>query len=325
MAVDALGRLLINAMMGKHTFRKRMVRKAHVKFEGIAAGTILRYKKAVIRFFNWRRSAGFRQANSLSELDYQASEFINFLYLDESPLGWAGDFVAGLKRLYPRCKRQLETTGTYYKSWLKATLRVRALPLTPELVRGLACIALIKRQPQMAAALLVAFTGLLRIGEILSMRADQVNCLRDNLVIISFPLSKGAQRKGSTETVLIRDPSVVRMLRFLKDSLAGPDLLFGGSYKHYRSFLSESAAFFCLVHPNLTAHGLRRGGATWHFGVHLSYDKTQSHGRWEHAKTARMYIDEAMAETGQASLPPEGVIRLRKANRVLPELINRHF
>ena len=77
-----------------------MVRKAHVKLETITETTLRRYNIAVGRFFGWRRSCNLSVPASLAALDFQAGEFIHFLYLDGRPLGWAGDFVSGLKRLF---------------------------------------------------------------------------------------------------------------------------------------------------------------------------------------------------------------------------------
>jgi integrase len=325
LAAGAITALFFNAMPVRLPKWKRLVRKTHIKYEALKETSLRRYKVAVQRFFQWRKSAGFSLPNSLSQLDFQASEFINYLYLDERPLGWAGDFVAGIKRLYPRCRKHLDTTGAYYKNWSKATVRVRALPFTPDFVRGLASLALIDKKPRLAAGFLVAFAGLLRIGEVIQLRASNVNCLRPNFSILSFPHSKGAQMKGQTETVIIRDPVLNRVLSVLKASAGDADFIFGGSYREYAAAVSDYANFFNLNHPNLTLHGLRRGGATWHFSVHTSYDKTQCHGRWEQAKQATIYINEAMAESGQASINSEGATRLKTANRVLPDLLKRYF
>jgi integrase len=264
---------------------------------------------------------------TLAELDYQAGEFINFIYLDERPLGWAGDFVSGLKRLFPRCRKSLDIAGSFYKNWAKATVRVRAFPLSPDLVRGMASLALLDGKPRLAASFLIAFAGLLRMGEVVQLKAAQINCLKPNLAIITFlgTASKGAQLKGQPETVLIRDPVLVQVLKTLKEKPLEDGRIFGGSYAENSAALVDLCGCFGLSHPNLTPHGFRRGGATWHFSINGSYDLTQQHGRWQDAKTAKAYIDEAMSVTGVASLPPSGVSRLAKANRVLPSLLRRHF
>ena len=66
-----------------------------------------------------------------------------------------------------------------------------------------------------------------------------------------------------------------------------------------------------------TPHDLRRGGATWHFGLFSSYDRTQEHGRWSHQRTARQYIDEALAEVGLGGLSAPAIERVDRAARCL--------
>ncbi len=89
--------------------------------------------------------------------------------------------------------------------------------------------------------------------------------------------------------------------------------------------MQEAADLFGFVHRNLTPHGLRRGGAAWHFTLYFSYDRTQGHGRWQNAQGAKSYIDDAGAEIGQALVPEGGRIRFARLQKCLPELICKHF
>jgi integrase len=303
----------------------RVVRKVHIKFESMAPKTLIKYKLAVRRFFWWRKSAGFPYPGDLTELDYQVGEFFNHLYLDESPLGWAQDCISGLKRLFPRCRRHLETATLYYGNWVKATKRVKALPFTPQMVRGMSAFSLIKGNANFAACILIMFAGLLRIGETLGLKLRHINCVKENFAIISLWWSKGAQRTGEPEVVFIRDRVLIRVINSLKKNSSAEGSLFNGSYREFCSRLQDASAFFGLAHPNLTPHGLRRGGATWHFSLFFNYDRTQQHGRWKQQQTAKGYIDEAMAELGQASLPAAGKARLHRAEALLPELLASNF
>ncbi len=72
-AAGATSALLFNAMPVKLPKWKKLVRKTHIKYEALSETSLRRYQVAVQRLFVWR------------------SEFVNFLYLDERPLGWAGD------------------------------------------------------------------------------------------------------------------------------------------------------------------------------------------------------------------------------------------
>jgi integrase len=195
----------------RHKYRPRIVRRAHIKYVGISKLTEARYKNAVKRFFEWRKSAEFATAGSFAELDNQLSEFVNYLYQDERPTGWAGDCLAGFKRCYPPCRRKLETASAYYKNWLKATKRIQALPLSPAMVQAMASFCMISGQTRLGAGLLLCFVGLLRVGELIKLRMGDVNCLRDDLAVVTLPDSKGAKRKGKPESVIIRDVSVVRI------------------------------------------------------------------------------------------------------------------
>ena len=86
---------------------------------------------------------------------------------------------------------------------------------------------------------------------------------------------------------------------------------------------AEAANTFGLVHPRLTPHGLRRGGATWHFCLLKSYDATMALGRWSQIQTARLYIDEAVCEEVDTIIPAWGKEKLVLGVKALPTLLMR--
>ena len=184
---------------------------------------------------------------------------------------------------------------------------------------------MVRSRPRLALGLLLAFTGFLRVGELLSLPLSCIRIVNMSLAIISLPLSKGALIKGRPETVLVRDASIISALAFLKERSLPQEKLLSCSYRQFAATVVESAAFYGLQHPCVTSHGLRRGGATWHFGVHKSYDLTQQHGRWSDARTAQIYIDQAMMEDVMGLLTVANRQLLLQATRVLHSLLRRHF
>ena len=50
-------------------------------------------------------------------------------------------------------------------------------------------------------------------------------------------------------------------------------------------------------------YSLRRGGATWWFSKHHNLDRILVQGRWQAAKTARIYINEGLAVLAQLQIP----------------------
>ena len=116
--------------------RDPLTKKAHIKHVGITEKTLKKYRFAVSRFFDWLKKNGEELPDDLEELDNAASEFVNELYQDDRPVGWASEFACGLKKLYPKCCKKLQITSAYVKNWQKAIKRVRALPLGQEILQA---------------------------------------------------------------------------------------------------------------------------------------------------------------------------------------------
>ena len=88
----------LTTKMPRVRHRNRDVQRAHIKFVSIPARTISKYRVGIQRFFKWQRIEKLPMPQSFDELDHQAGEYINFMYQDDRPLGWATDFVSGLKK-----------------------------------------------------------------------------------------------------------------------------------------------------------------------------------------------------------------------------------
>ena len=90
-------------------------------------------------------------------------------------------------------------------------------------------------------------------------------------------------------------------------------------YKRYR----QAVSFFNLKHPKPTPHGIRRGGASWHFKLHGSFDRTVEHGRWASVGSARIYINEAAAEESALGSCDQGKRRIADAVQCCPGFCGR--
>ena len=149
--------------MPRRRIRARLVRKPHAKFESIQPQTLVKYKKALSCFFDFLRDRQLPWPQTWESVDHTASEFINVLYQDEQPLGVAGDFLCGLKRLCPRTKKALAYVFAVLQNWVKAVPRTRATPITYDLVTGMASAALLRNMPRFACLLLVGFLCLFKV------------------------------------------------------------------------------------------------------------------------------------------------------------------
>ena len=272
------------------------VRKKHLKEVGVTHTTLERYKTAVDSFFVWRTNNNLEVALSYSCLDFQVGEYFNDLYRRFMPLHYAGDCLSGMKRLFPHTRKHLDTAGLYYKNWVKVTKRRKTLPLSSELVRAMAAYAVGKGEVRFAVCLLLAFVGLLRTGEVVSLEMRHLNILGPELLVVALGDTKTGKRSGHVEKVLIKDKFIIECIAQIKSRCSPDARLYRGDYKSFRNAYVEAGRFFGVVHPRLTPHGLRRGGATWHFCLFKNYDATMALGRWSQLKAARVYIDEAVCE-----------------------------
>ena len=295
-------------------------RRGHVKYAGIADRTIARYKKQVRNFFAFLHVHDGSFPHTMDELDTAAGDYVNHLYQEGEPYGYATDFVSGLRRLYPRCRRHLGTAQQYCKFWGKGIRRRRALPLPADVLVGMVGVAFAYGDEKGAVTMLVGFLGLLRTEEMLSLRRRQLRFIQDKLVVISLPGSKGSQRKGYDECVLIHDPMAIRLLLRVVQGLGGEERVFDGSLRDLGARIKRYAEAFGVSDPSLTPYCLRRGGATWHFARYASLDATQALGRWEHASTAKIYINQALSDSTALSLSGRAAARLERCKRVLARL-----
>ena len=136
--------------------------------------------------------------------------------------------------------------------------------------------------------------------------------------------TKGARLRGvAFETVVIKDPVAISIL--VKYKAAGRVHLFNGTSAEFSALYKSAVAFFRLSHPKPTPHGIRRGGASWHFQVHGSYDGTVEHGRWATVRSARIYINEAAAEQATNASSELGQRRLEDAVKLCPSLLRKTF
>ena len=87
-------------------------------------------------------------------------------------------------------------------------------------------------------------------------------------------------------------------------SLAAPSTPFARNAAQWRAQFNEALQALNLGEYGFRPYSLRRGGATFWFSRHHSLDKILLQGRWQAAKTARIYINEGLSILAEMSLPP---------------------
>ena len=323
MLAAACGGQLVIPMPRKRKLFVRNVQATHLKFVGVTAATHKLYNSAISEFMMWRRRNSLPRCSTFEEVDLQLAEYINSLYVKGDPMYKAANALSGLRRAIPQARRRLEVSGQYYKNWVRVTVRTRAIPLKSEWVRAFATHAFLKGEPDLAILLLTGFLGLLRVSELTSLTYAQILPCTPGGFYLCFPNSKGAQLKGSPEQVRIKNVAVSAVLLKRLANARPFDRVFSYSYTDVLAFVREAAEYFGLPSKGVTTHCLRRGGATWHFGLYSNYNLTADHGRWAQIRSCRAYVNQAMIDLAASAQSQDGAIRSAEAAKALPAVPGR--
>ena len=157
-------------------------------------------------------------------------------------------------------------------------------------------------------SLLVGFYGMLRTGELTTLRSSHVFMKTATApAVLSLGLTKSGKRVGASESVTLTVAVALRWLWVWKQSVK-PQALFVPSASAWRRLFSECLKALQLTLFEFRPYSLRRGGATWWFTKHGSFDKLMVAGRWQAAKTARIYLNHGMAVLADMRLPQKSLL-----------------
>ena len=256
----------------------------------------------VLRFFAHLEVQGTDLPSDLVVFDHEVSEYINHLWHEGEPIGWAGNLLSGLQRFFPACKRNLPTSWQYHHNWASTVMPVRAIPFSTLQIKGLAGLCMYIDRPDMCVLLLVGFVCCLRTGEMYTLTWEQITVLSTGLVVVSLENTNTNKRKRGFESVVFDDPVIRGLIVKFQAGRSGPVLQSRAS--SFRGFFFLLLNFFGLQQCGYHPYSVRRGGATWHFAKYGSMSKTCLHGRWSAEKIAKIYIEDAMAVLGEAKMTP---------------------
>ena len=121
-------------MMPPKKRASRAVKKCHLKLMGVGPAWVRRCKVALKRFFIYLRHYDIIFPRSRDELDEVAAEYVNFLYQDDRPIGWAESFLGGLKRFCFKYRKDLEKASLYHRNWSRSIVRQNAHSFSCHLV-----------------------------------------------------------------------------------------------------------------------------------------------------------------------------------------------
>ena len=270
----------------------------------VQSPTRARYDKALNGFLNFLHENGLKIPHQRDALDPLVCDYLEHLWSSGAGRGLASDTVASLQDFMPKLRHHLPGAWRLLKTWSINEIPNRAPPFPEHVVHGLCGWAAFHGHFAFAISLLIGFYGMMRTGEILALhRKDFYSESSSKKVLISLGLTKGGKRTGAAESIVLAHDTVVNPIKRWM-ALTQPSDFLTCSPTKWRALFSQAISSLKLEEFGFRPYSLRRGGATWWFGKHHSLDKILVQGRWQAARTARIYLNEGLAVLAELQLKP---------------------
>lgn len=284
-----------------------------------------RYEKARQGFYAFLRMSNLALPRQREALDSLLSEYLEHLWSTGEGRGLASDTLAGLQDFDPKLRGHLHGSWRLMKAWAVNEVPNRAAPIPESLLQAMIGWSIFHNHHLFALSLMIGFYGLLRTGELFDLQSTSIAMASpQKMALISLGLTKSGKRQGAAESVTIQVSEVLRRLWQWKTAPKHLTALVP-SGSRWRQLFTECLVALEVSDFGFRPYSLRRGGATFWFSKHGSFDKLLVQGRWQAVKTARIYLNEGMALLAELKLPQQQVsvfqrIYHHSISHALPEL-----
>ena len=247
----------------KQERKKERAALGTLRAQVVSPKTEHRYLGCVSRFLSFLKTSKKPYPSTFLLLDRYLCEFIEELWHDGEPKGYASDALSGIGHFIPSAKPYMIAAWRLHAAWGRAELPCRAPPFTAVILYGLAQAAYNKGWDDTAVLLLLGFHTFGRSGELFSALCKDF-VLSGTAGTWTLPLSKSGQRTGMTESILLDDPFICKLLQNYLRCRASGDVLTKVSPQVQRKRLYELLEILQLTAP-YRWYSVRRGGATHFF------------------------------------------------------------
>ena len=242
-----------------------------------------------------------REVKTPGQADAGLVDYIEGRWAAGGSLFEVNNAIAGMCHHFPPLRGHLRESWRLARTWQRQEPAGRALPIGPLIALAFSGGFLAAGFPGAAAVLLAAYDTYLRTGEIMALRWCDITIYESSgSAMIRLQNTKSQHQTGAGEFVLVRSKQAVRLLleaRKLHGAAAqrGQPAI-GMSQAAFQRVFAEIRSLLQLEGLKLTLYSWRRGGASWDFRSHGSMETTLLRGRWASVRTARLYVQDAVAE-----------------------------
>ena len=253
-------------------------------------------------------------------MDFIFVQYIDFCHKTQIPLYVAKHGTLYAQWVYRGLQGELPRTWDALKSWHMSRPWKPRIPIAFEAVQYLfLCgLNLWSTTPRESKALCyfvvglmmwLGFEGLLRPGELLTLRMSDVRVLSAGgrlVTIVAVRKPKTRSHMGRIQFSMIRNQGLSRWLAWFKALVNHPEKpLWPRTATRFRVLLQYMLKLLKLQKLGYTVASCRSGGATFRFMRGESVERLQFQGRWASTSSLKSYIQESMAWLCWSALPPE--------------------
>jgi integrase len=257
---------------------------------GLRGENAARYRDAVDGFRSELRRRGLDlEALDECQLDYLLADHIIDMYEKfESTrgIGLAAMLLAAMSKRRPR--HRYKVAWKCLDVWRTRTPPRQAPTVPIELAFAVINWLVLGGRPCEACVTLLCFAGLLRVGEALSLRGQDVHFTQGKVIIVL-----GISKRGLEQKVVIEEPSLVDWLRAYRARHAprhASQLFCPAGYHSFNRWFNRAASDLGFGAVTWTSHGLRRGGATELLRRGFPLSAIMLYGRWLGERSCREYL-----------------------------------
>ena len=264
-----------------------------LQFIGLKPRTLKCYENALRAFFTYLEEENISLPTKRSRLDELLAQFLEHLYLDDRPITYAGHTMSAFRRFYPQLRYKLPLSKQYFSNWRSVHVSQQATPLPATLALAIAGVAAECNHLAFACLVLVGFLGFLRTSEMTNLTWQKLTFdPNSGQIVLALPSTKTSKNKE--ESIVLSDRRVCLLLERLEKCQAS-NRLWKWSPSVFRKQLADILSFLQIEPSSFSAYSIRRGGATHAFSEGIPMDQLVIKGRWQNAKTARIYLDSGRA------------------------------
>ena len=270
--------------------------------------------------------------HNVEEINTLLSRYGRCLYEAGRPLNHYSETVNAVASLKPQLRRTLQGAWDLAYSWVRQEPPCHHTALPSQVLMAILTVSMCWGWMRFAGCIALGWGGVLRAGEILSAKREDLLLPSDTgysssfaLLAISEPKTRFSAARHQSAKLDI--PDLLQIVEICFSKLKKHEPLWPWSGQTMRLRLRQVCNALKLpekpfngIKP-LDLGSLRAGGATWLLQSSESGDLVMRRGRWSSYRMMSIYVQEVAAVSFLAKIPPDSKEKILAVMSFFPEML----